>query len=178
MPTVWDTTYNPYTRANQFSAASADPQACNNGQALTAQALYLTWIPVIQPTPASSLYYNVQAAGVTTGTGVNLLAVYSQDGQTQLALSPDQTTNFAATGNHTVTLTAFLISPPGVYVAALANYTGTAVGLMGSVAGGSVSNLGPFSRSYSNVASQTSMPSTVTPATVIAAQRVILYAFS
>ena len=177
---------NPYTWGTGFQAASADPSVGQQNQPLTAQVQYATFIPILHTVSCTTLYYSLTTSGVTTGAGVNLFGIFSATGTVQLAVSPDQTANFAAaTGNkNTGAMAAFICAPPGVFVVSLANYTGTVPTLAGATApvavgnmvGAGITGTTATARSFSQTgATITAMPATINPATFVANQRVLIF---
>lgn len=177
-------TPNPFTDGTSFAAASMDT-SCNNGTVgVTAQQLLLVFVPVRRMVTVSTVYFSVATAGVTAGAGVNQIAVFNASGAIQQAISADMTTAFAApTGNkNTGAMTAFSIVSPGVWVAFLANYTGTTVALAAGTATGVTANMigaGPIpgttavNRGFFTTTGNAAMPATINPATVSSQARIV-----
>ena len=132
----------------------------------TAQFLYASLCTADITTTINHLGCYVQRAGITTGTGVNGLGIYSATGS-QLAVTGDMTSAFASTGNQEGTLGSGVAITAGTnyYLVYLHNYTGTTPNL----AGMSVQSLSAAIRSLyplGTVSSQASFPPSITPSSM------------
>lgn len=94
---------------------------------LPAQTMACTLARAVKTETINTLGIQVGVAGVTAGTGVNGLGIYSSTG-TRLGVTGDMTTPFASTGYKEGTIAGGVAVTAGTYyyLTVLDNYTGTA----------------------------------------------------
>ena len=140
---------------------TAPPGAIVNQINLNAQSLAVSLGTCAVAGTATKLGAWIVVAGVTTGAGVNRLALYSEAG-TLLAQTGDMTTPFASTGwaEGTIPATA-LVAGTNYYLGVVPNYTGTpvAVGYTG------IDNIPVLNGHYLNLFEngQATVPASFTP---------------
>ncbi len=168
---------------NKFLAASAadfEGAALSNAPALTAGVVYVFKIPVPSPITITNVLAYVNTGGSTLTTAQNFSAVFNSAG-TRLGLSADQTTPWATSGVKTMALTvdggqSLTVGGAGqwVYAALLSNGTTPPVfaGPVSTIAAAAY-NMGLVAadgfRCGSILTGQTTMPSSITIASVTAA---------
>lgn len=111
-----------------LTALTTEPYACSATQVITGQSVYWVLVTAVQTATVTTMGTWVQTAGVTAGTGVNEMAVYSAAG-TLLQATGDASAAFGSTGIREAALSASLalIAGTSYYLALTANFTGTAL---------------------------------------------------
>lgn len=101
----------------------------------TGELAFMALVTATETTTISTLGANVHTAGVTAGTGVNLMAIFAgAAGGAQLGVTGDMTTAFESTGKAEGSLGSAVpvVAGKNYYLAVLANFTGTALQLDGA----------------------------------------------
>lgn len=109
----------------------------------------------------------VGIAGVTPGTGVNVMAIFNASGGTQLGITSDMTTAMESTGQceGTLTSSASIVAGTNYYLTFLSSFTGTSPSILGnSTFGQGITLQGLYPILYSN--SHATMPPSFTPSSL------------
>ncbi len=157
-----------------FLAWAYDSALANGGTdaAQTSGTVYLSQIIVRQPITTTAVSVYVAQAGATLTSGQNFLGLYNSTG-TRVAVTADQTTAWGTTGYKSAAWTASTPLTPGKYwVAFLGNGTtparfARAAGILNATLYNGTLGTGQL-RFASNATAQTSLPSSITPASNVA----------
>jgi hypothetical protein len=129
--------------ANRLLGYTYDPAAAITAQAAsTAGVLNVAKVQMLGGGAISKVYFQVATAGATLTAGQCFIGVYDSTGAL-IGQSPDLSTDFASTGNKTVTLstpTASLTPGAEVFIALLWN--GTTAPQIRGINGSSIANIG------------------------------------
>lgn len=145
---------------------SSDPTLQNTSTVLTAGTIYLTKLYVRNRATLANIYWWVGSAAVTATAGQNEVGLYDSTGARVVAVNVDAA--ITSTGLKTTAASATLT--PGWYWAAGVFNAGTLPGLTRGNGGAGITtamNIGltaSFLRYATNATSQTSLPSSITPA--------------
>ena len=144
-----------------------NPYSCNASAALTAEDVFFTLVTATASRSISTLGTWLFTAGATTGSGVNVLGLYSEAGSL-LEQTGDMTTAFESTGFAEGSITPYsLVAGTNYYLAITANFTGTTAHCAGRSTTLPPSNLnGHYLTGY--LASQATLPGTITPSSLSA----------
>jgi hypothetical protein len=150
-----------------FLAWSLDPSGANSQTSPTSGVLQLVRVRLRSPRTVSSvvLYLNNAGAGLTSGQ--NFVGLYNMSG-TRLAVSADQTTAWGTFGEKTIAFTSPLtnLAAGNYWVGILANGTTTPTITRASGQGGNMGIPAAETRFGTYGTGQTSMPASITPASV------------
>jgi hypothetical protein len=146
---------------------SSDPTLQNTSTVLTAGTIYLTKVYVRNRVTLNNIYWWVGAAGVTATAGQNEVGLYTSAGTRVVAANVDAA--ITSTGLKTTAVTPTTLAAGWYWVAGVFN-AATLPGLMRGNAGAGITtamNIGltaSFLRYATNATSQTTLPSSITPA--------------
>jgi hypothetical protein len=153
-------------------AWTADPFVCStNAQALVAGKLMLAAFWVRKTATISTIGINVPTAGATLTASENWAGVYNSSG-TLMGQTADQSTAWAGTSTQSMAITSPFSAPGGMYwVALLFNGTTppTLRGSAGAVGFVQLGQAAAASRVGVYGSAQTTLPSTITPASIVQA---------
>jgi hypothetical protein len=153
-------------KALGLAIGSLSWKTCTAANALTAQVLVAQLDFAVATVTINKLGIWIKGAGVTTGAGINGLAIYSKAGLL-LAQTGDMTAAFAVANSYqegTLGAGVQVVAGTEYYLCALANYTGTAPTIPGTVTTANVPAIRGNNPAVT-LSAQTAFPANFNPAT-------------
>jgi hypothetical protein len=148
-----------------LALASLQPPAASTATTAVNETLYLVRVTARVSASITKLGCWITGAGVTPGAGVNLIAIYSATG-TQLQVTADLTTALESTGIAEGTITSqAVVAGTDYWLGLLTSYSGTAPHFAGASAAAAIPAVNSV-YSAGSVASQATMPASITPSSL------------
>ena len=148
-----------------LALASLQPSAASTATTAVNETLYLARVTARVSASITKLGCWITTAGVTPGAGVNLIAIYSATG-TQLQVTADLTTALESTGIAEGTITSqAVVAGTDYWLGLLTSYSGTAPHFAGASAAAAIPAINSV-YSAGSVASQATMPASITPSSL------------